>query len=181
MDEARRGRPDVRVQAVLDGGAFMDVGCYALNAARYLFGAEPVGVAAQQRIDPAFGVDTAFAGVARFPGERLALIDGSFDAAGTQRYEIAGPAGLIAVERAFLPGTAPGVIDVLQGGERRTERLAAVDQYALEADHFARSVRQGRLLPPAEDGRAQTAALEALYRSAETGQAVGLTAIRRTS
>jgi predicted dehydrogenase len=92
----------------------------------------------------------------------------------------AGPAGLIAAERAFLPGTAPAVIDVLQGGERHTERLAAVDQYALEADHFARSVRQGRLLPPAEDGRAQTAALEALYRSAETGQAVRLTAIRRT-
>src|SRR5438045_714942 len=31
MDDARRGRPDVRVQASLDGGSFMDVGCYALD------------------------------------------------------------------------------------------------------------------------------------------------------
>ena len=52
--------------------------------------------------------------------------------------------------------------------------VPGVDQYALEADHFVQSVRAGRLLPPAEDGRAQARAIEALYRSAETGQAVRL-------
>ena len=70
------------VQPALDGGAFMDVGCYALNAARFLFDAEPIEVTAIQRLDPAFGVDTLLAAVLRFPGDRLALIDGSFDANG---------------------------------------------------------------------------------------------------
>ncbi|MGH2351779.1 MAG: Gfo/Idh/MocA family protein [Chloroflexota bacterium] len=170
----QRAAGDVRLQAELEGGALMDVGCYAVNAARYVFGAEPVEVSAQQRVDPAFGVDTAFAGVLRFPGERLALIDGSFDAAGPQRYEVGGSGGLVLVERAFLPGEAPAQIHVTAGGQRRTEEIPAADQYALEADHFARSVRAGQLLPPAEDGVAQARVIEALYRSADTGQAVRL-------
>lgn len=171
----RRAAGDVRLDRSLEGGALMDVGCYALNAARYLFRDEPVEVAAQQRLDPTFGVDTAFAGVVRFPGNRLALIDGSFDAAGTQRYEIAGAEGVISVERAFLPPAgAPASIQITEGGARRTEAVPAAEQYALEADHFAQSVRAGRLLLPVENGQAQTIALEALYRSAETGLAVRL-------
>jgi predicted dehydrogenase len=174
MSPERRAIPDVRVQAGLDGGAFMDVGCYALNAARFLLEAEPVEVMALQRREDGLGVDTSFAAVARFPGDKLALLDGSFDASGPQRYEITGFAGSILVERAFQPERLPSTITVVQGGERRVEEIAGTDQYGLEADHFARSVRAGRLLAPAEDGLAQARALEALYRSAETGQSVRL-------
>jgi predicted dehydrogenase len=174
MGTDRRQARDVRVQPELEGGSLMDVGCYAVNAARYLFGAEPVEVAAQQRVDPALGVDTLFAGTLRFPGDRLAQIDGGFDAAGTQRYELAGAKGLIQVQRAYLPGDAPGQIHVVTGGERRVLESAAADQYALEADHMARSIRAGRLLEPAEDGTKQAAVIEALYESAATGRAVRL-------
>ncbi len=152
----------------------MDVGCYAVNTARYIFGAEPVEVSAQQRKDPRFGVDTAFAAVMRFPGDRLTVVDGSFDVSGTQRYEVAGPKGVIQVEKAYLPGDAAGQVVVAAGGARRVEESEAADQYALEADHFARSVQVGRLLAPAEDGVAQAATIEALYESADTGRAVRL-------
>jgi predicted dehydrogenase len=162
----------VRLQPELEGGALMDVGCYAVNAARFVFGAEPVDVSGRQRLDPQYGVDSSFAGVLRFPGDRLALVDGSFDVSGTQRYEVAGPGGTILVERAFLPGAAPAAIHVNAGGQSRTEAVAAADQYALEADHFARSARAGRLLPPAEDGLAQAAVIDALYESADTDQTV---------
>jgi predicted dehydrogenase len=174
MAPERRNAPDVRVQADLDGGAFMDVGCYALNAARFLFDAEPIEVTALQRHDSTFRVDTGFAAVARFPGDRLALIDGSFDASGPQRYEITGFQGSIVVERAFQPGQGPASIIVDHAGERHVEEVPGVDQYALEADHFVQSVRARTLLAPAEDGVAQARALEALYRSAETGQTVRL-------
>lgn len=174
MDAERRGRPDVRVQAALDGGAFMDVGCYALNAARFLFDAEPVEVTALQRLDPTFGVDTTFAGILRFPGDRIALIDGGFDANGPSRYEITGFAGAITADLAFQPDPARAFLTIARGGERTVEEIPGVDQYGLEADHFVQSVRAGRLLAPAEDGLAQAQALEALYRSAETGQAVRL-------
>jgi predicted dehydrogenase len=173
MDAARRSR-DVRVKPELDGGAFMDVGCYTLNAARFLFDAEPTEVAALQRFDPRLGVDTSLAAVVRFPGDRLALVDGSFDVGGPQRYEILGSQGSIVVDPAFQPGPDAASFTVTRGGERHVVEVPGVDQYALEADHFVQSVRAGRLLPPAEDGRAQARALEALYDSAETGRTVRL-------
>ena len=172
--DAERRTRDARVNPDLDGGAFMDVGCYALNAARFIFDAEPVEVAALQRFDRALGVDTSFAAVARFPGDRLALLDGSFDVSGRQRYEVIGSRGSIVVDPAFQPGPDTATFTILRGGERHAVQVPGVDQYALEADHFVRSVRAGQLLPPAEDGRAQASSLEALYRSAETGQAVRL-------
>lgn len=174
MGEAKRAQGDHRLEPGQEGGGLMDVGCYAVNTARYLFGAEPVEVSAQQRIDPRFGVDTAFAAVMRFPGDRLAVVDGSFDVSGTQRYEVAGPKGLIQVEKAYLPGAGPATITIAAGGQRRTAESEAADQYALEADHFARSVRAGKLLAPAEDGVAQAAVIEALYESASSGRAVKL-------
>jgi D-xylose 1-dehydrogenase (NADP+, D-xylono-1,5-lactone-forming) len=173
MDAERRTR-DVRVNPTLDGGAFMDVGCYALNAARFLFDAEPVEVTALQRFDPTLGVDTSFAALARFPGDRLAVVDGSFDVSGPQRYEIVGFRGSIVVDPAFQPNPDGTAFTLIRGGERQVFDVPGVDQYALEADHFVRSVRAGTLLPPAEDGRAQARAVEALYRSAEAGQAVRL-------
>jgi predicted dehydrogenase len=170
----RRAANDVRIQPALDGGSFMDVGCYALNAVRYLFDAEPIEVTAIQRMDPSFGVDMLLAAVLRFPGDRLGVIDGGLDATNPQRYEISGFGGSILVERAFQPETDPSSIAVLKGDEQHTEEIAGTDQYGQEADHFVRSVRAGRLLAPAENGIAQARALEAIYQSAETGQAVRL-------
>jgi len=172
MARERREARDVRLQGELQGGALMDVGCYAVNAARFVFEAEPLEVAALERRDRANDVDTAFAGTMRFPGDRLAQIDGSFDASGTQRYEVAGAGGTILVERAFLPGESGGTLRINAGGQTRVEEVAGGDQYGLEADHVARSVRAGRLLPPAEDGVRQAATMEALYASAAGGRSV---------
>jgi glucose-fructose oxidoreductase len=68
----------------------------------------------------------------------------------------------------------PTSIVLNRGDERHVFEAPGVDQYASEADHFVQSVRAGRLLAPAEDGLAQARVIEALYRSAETGQSVRL-------
>jgi D-xylose 1-dehydrogenase (NADP+, D-xylono-1,5-lactone-forming) len=174
MTPERRAAGDVRLRADLEGGALMDVGCYPLNAARFIFESEPTEVAALGRVDPELGVDTAFAAVLRFPGGRLAVIDASFDVSRTFRYEVGGPRGSIVAERAFQPADDPAPIRILRDGEDAVEAVPGADPYALEADHFARSARAGRLLAPAEDGLAQARVVEALYRSAETGRAVRL-------
>lgn len=174
MSPQRRAAGDIRLSRPLDGGALMDVGCYTVNAARFVFGAEPVAVTAQMYIDPAFGVDTGFAATLAFPDGRLAVVDASFDVAGRQRYEVAGERGRIVVEPAFVPGSGPVQLAIIAGGEQRIEEVPGADQYALEADHFARCVRAGRLLLPAEDGVAQARVIEALFHSAETGQRIAL-------
>jgi predicted dehydrogenase len=169
-----RPEGNIRVSRDLEGGSLMDVGCYAVDISRYLFEAEPVEVTALQRVAPEFGVDTTFAGVLRFPGDRLALIDSSFDVGSGGRYDVAGPRGAITVERAFTPGDTPVPLRIATGGHARVEELPGVNQYALEVDHFARCVRAGHLLPPAEDGVANARVIDALYRSVAEGRAVGL-------
>ena len=158
--------PNVRLEKDLDGGSLLDVGCYAVNVARWAFDAEPLACVGQQVVDPASGVDLSFAGVLRFAGGRLALVDSSFCQSYTQRYELVGPGGRIVVPRAFRPDTQTGLIRVLSRDREQTEEVPPANQYAAQVDHFARSVGAGRLLPPAEDGVAQAHAIQALYASA---------------
>ncbi len=170
------GRPEgnIRVSKDLEGGALMDVGCYTVNVARYVFDAEPEEVTAFQRTAPQYGVDMTFAALLRFPGDRIACIDSSFDVGSGGRYEVSGPQGSITVERAFTPGDGMTTIRVAAGRNHRVIEIPGVNQYAREVDHFARSVAAGTLLPPAEDGIANTRVIEALYRSVEEGRAVHL-------
>jgi len=157
---------NVRLRADLEGGSLMDVGCYPVNFARWVFGAEPVRVSGQQVLDPRLGVDMAFGGVLVFAGGRLALIDSNFRHASRQHAEIAGTEGVLTMELPFRPDAAPGRIEVVRGGQRQVEEVPAENQYTRQADHFAQSIAAGRLLEPAEDGVAQARAIEALYASA---------------
>jgi predicted dehydrogenase len=145
----------------------MDVGCYGVNAARWAFGAEPVSLTGQQVLDPESGVDVAFLGGLQFGVRQLASIDSSFLRAPSNEYAIEGSNGMLRVEQAFRPDDDPGRIHIVSADGRHTlEETPPANQYANQVDHFARSVEAGQLLPPAEDGVAQTRVIEALYASA---------------
>jgi D-xylose 1-dehydrogenase (NADP+, D-xylono-1,5-lactone-forming) len=164
---------NIRVNRSLEGGALMDVGCYAVDVARFVFAAEPIEVMAMQHVPKQYGVDMTFTALLRFPGERLAVLDASFAVGSGGSYEVSGPYGSIRLDRAFTPGDADVVVQVSAAG-RESEAVAGTNQYAREIDHFVRSVRAGRLLAPAEDGVANTRVIEALYRSAADGRAVAV-------
>jgi predicted dehydrogenase len=167
--------PNVRLQSALEGGSLMDVGCYGVNAARWLFGAEPTQVIGQQIVDEEFGVDLSFGAVLSFAGNRQALVDSSLNRAASNTYTVEGPDGSLRVERAFRPDANPGRITLQRPNQPADfEDIPAVDQFTSEVDHFVESVAAGSLLPPAEDGVNQAKVIQALRHSAETGTAVTL-------
>ena len=88
---------DVRLQAALDGGALMDVGCYCVSAARLLAG-EPLAVSAQQ-VRGGDGVDVRLTGLLRFPGDVLATIDCGLDLAARDELEVTGTRGVAVARR----------------------------------------------------------------------------------
>lgn len=156
---------NVRLQHDLQGGSLMDVGCYGVNAARWLFESEPESASGQQFLEQ--GVDVMFAGTLRFSGDRMAVFDSSFHNAPQNVYSVEGPLGRLRVERAFRPDADPGRIVISRPEQPELlEEIPAANQFGLEIDHFVESVRAGRLLPPAEDGVAQARVIEALYASA---------------
>lgn len=155
----------IRWNLAQGGGAFLDVGVYPLNAARWLFEAEPTEAKSVSVTDPTTGVDVHTAALLAFPGGRTASLVGGFDQAFTSRYELVGREGTLIVERAFQVGES-GVRVVLRSNNADTETVTAfahVDQFQLEVEHFAHCVRDPSApLEPGEDGVAQAHALALL-------------------
>src|SRR5690606_3845816 len=94
---------NVRFDKALGGGSLLDMGCYAVSAARRFLG-EPVAALARFDVAPVSGVDLACSAILEFSGGRSALISSSFKAGGQGFYQIIGTQGVIDVLRSFIPG-----------------------------------------------------------------------------
>src|SRR6185436_3320586 len=95
---------DIRARADVGGGALFDMGIYCVNAARYLFRAEPTsalafGVPGRDGRYP--GVDETTSALLRFPGDRIAQLTTSLHAAHASEFRLVGTAGDLRVEPAF--------------------------------------------------------------------------------
>jgi D-xylose 1-dehydrogenase (NADP+, D-xylono-1,5-lactone-forming) len=159
---------NVRALPELDGGALMDVGCYCVSGSR-LLGGEPDRVYGEQVLGST-GVDMDFHGLLRFPDDVVARFEASFTVPERQRLEAAGDEGTLVVE-------APWRVDwggrLLLNGE--PVDVEQPDSYALELANFAAAV-EGREPPllGRDDALQQARVIEALYRSADVGEAVTL-------
>lgn len=158
-------RGNVRFAPELAGGALMDVGCYAINLARWAAGEEPLSVHAVQRESAEFGVDVSVSMLLEFPGGLAATLDAGFDRIGGGTYELVAERGTVTVPDAFTPAAHPVAVTLKLSDRSETVRVDPAHQYSLELDHFAESVFEGALKEPAEDGLANTAVVEAARRS----------------
>ncbi|MBT8216723.1 MAG: Gfo/Idh/MocA family oxidoreductase [Acidimicrobiia bacterium] len=152
------------------GGAIMDIGCYNINLSRMLFDAEPTRVAAAVTRDPVMAVDTLSSAVLEFPGGGQATFTCSTRAEPDQRVHILGTDGRIEIEIPFnIPPDRPTRIFVTGGGDppvapaTDTVTFEPADQYAIQAELFARAVLDGTPLPvPIDDAIANMAVIEAV-------------------
>ena len=166
-----RDPANVRLSAALEGGALMDVGCYCVSGARLIAG-EPERVAGEQALG-GDGVDVAFAGVMRFGDDITAHFDAGLALASQDLLEVVGDQGTLRVTDPWHCRT-PG-IDLLR--EDHTERIDTepANSYRLEAENMSAAIRgEAPLLLGRADAIGQAKAIEALYRAADTGQALTL-------
>jgi predicted dehydrogenase len=157
------------------GGAMMDIGCYLVYTARFVFGEEPIEVSALREEDPQTRTDVLTSAILRFPSGQAVFTCGT-QVAPHQRVQILGERGRIEVEipfnappdracRVFVedgdaPGQGPQVID-----------YGPSDQYTIQGDIFSRSIREGSELPvPLEGSVMNMAVIEAVFRSAKSGR-----------
>jgi predicted dehydrogenase len=146
----------------------MDVGCYCISGAR-LLGGEPEQVYGEQVLGTT-GVDVGFYGTLRFPGDVVGQFDASFTLPERQRLEAIGEDGTLVLE---APWRADWGGRVLLNGEQVDVPVA--DPYTLELSNFAAAIAgEAEPLLGRDDALAQARVIEALYRSAESGEAVQL-------
>ena len=158
---------DIRVDAALDGGSLMDVGCYCVSGARLIAGEEPDLVYGQQ-VTTADGVDRRFTGYLHFPSGLVATFHSGFDSF-SESLEVTGRDGTVSLPDPWH--SQRGVL-LVDGEEQPVE---AVNPYMCELDDMAAAIRGQRApLLGRDDAVGQARVIEALYRSAEAGASVSL-------
>src|SRR5262245_31450234 len=179
--KARRG--DIRTEKEFGGGTLYDIGVYCINAARYLFRAEPKEVMAISVNSGAAGldeIDESTGALLRFDGERVAAFVTSFNAADVGSYRIVGTRGHLVVDPAFK--YAEGLAYALTvDGKTTGKRIGKRDQFASELLYFSDCILKNREPEPSgEEGLQDVRIVQALYESAEAGKAVQIPRFERT-
>jgi predicted dehydrogenase len=173
---------NIRVKRKYGGGTLYDLGVYCINAARYLFGDEPVEVSAFAVSGPDRRfkeVDEMTCALLRFPDDRLASFISSFGAADASTYEVIGTKGRLRVEPAYeYVGDLTQQITI--GGKTQEKTFPMRDQFAPELLYFSECIFTGRDPEPSgEEGLNDVRIIEALYRSADTGRPVRLSGLSK--
>lgn len=168
---------DIRLQNELGGGTLYDIGIYCINAARYLFRAEPIEVFAfsanngEKRFKE---VDEMTSSILRFPDERLASFTTSFGASDISAYEIVGTEGHLRLDPAY-EHASPLKHHLTINGKTRERVFPKRDQFAPELTYFSDCViNDEQPEPSGTEGLADVRIIRALYRSSETGQPIKL-------
>jgi predicted dehydrogenase len=116
-------KSNYRLVRELGGGALLDVGCYAVSAARWILG-EPDNVLAQARVDRQSHVDMSVSALLRFAEGGTASVWSSFESAEEQGLAAVTSEGTFTLEHPFTAWKDPD------------------DPYQLMVESFANSVLQ---------------------------------------
>lgn len=157
----------------LGGGALYDIGIYCINAARYLFQAEPEEVFSwtatngERRFSQC---EEMAAATLRFAGGRLASFTCSFGASDVSSYRLVGTKGDLRVDPAYeFAGELKHYLTI--DGKTRETTFSKRDQFAPQLIYFSDCVLEGRDPEPSGvEGLADVRVIRALYRSAESGR-----------
>jgi len=158
------------------GGGLMDIGCYPITTSRWIYGEEPLRVAATLENDPEFGTDRLASAILEFPSGH-SVFTCSTQLVPYQRMQFLGTKGRIEIEIPFNapPDRACRIFiddgrDVFGGGIR-IETIPICDQYTVQGDAFSRAIREDNEVPvPLEDAIANMAVIEAVFRAGESGR-----------
>lgn len=160
---------NIRNMAGIGGGGLMDIGCYCISSARFIFGGEPRRVMGIVEYDPAFGTDRLASGILDF-GCGTATFTCSTQLAPFQRVSILGSGGFVEIEIPFnAPADRPCRIWHQDGTRLHEIVLETSDQYTLQGDLFSLAVLNDTEVPTLlEDAVANMQVIEAVLRSAES-------------
>jgi xylose dehydrogenase (NAD/NADP) len=156
---------DIRLNASLDGGSLMDLGCYCAHITRLLAG-EPERLYAEQRLGST-GVEVAMQATMVFPEGVAAQFDCSFVAQRHQELEVVGEEGKLRVPAPVRVDWGHPAIELHRDDDIERIDVEERDSYMLELENFAAAVNGEEPLLPAADAVAQARAIAALYESAE--------------
>jgi predicted dehydrogenase len=164
-------------KSLAGGGSLMDIGIYALQAARYLTGEEPSDVNAMMYSTPGDErfkeVEEAINFQLRFPSGILANCTSSYGYAWQSHYRVVTTEGWLEMDPATVYSGLR--MRVHRGNIIEEKDLPVVDHFAAEMEHMSECVMQNKEpLTPGEEGLRDLTIMHALYEAANTSKTVKL-------
>lgn len=161
---------NIRNKADIGGGGMLDIGCYCISQARYLFDKEPLRAIGLLEFDPVMKTDRLASGMLDF-SSGMATFTCSTQLMPYQRVNALGTQGRIEIDIPFnAPLGEPTHMRCVT--EKGSEAFTfTANQYTLQGDLFARAVLDNTEVPtPLTDGVGNMRAIDAVVRSHDSGQ-----------
>lgn len=161
---------NIRNKKDIGGGGMMDIGCYCVSLARFIFDSEPEEILGNVEVDPVLQTDRMASGILHFSNGTSSFTC-STQLAPYQRVNILGTTGRIEIEIPFnAPPNLPTRIWLHTKNGIEEMIFDAVDQYTLQGDAFSKAILHNTSVPTSiQDAVNNMAAIDAVFKSAETG------------
>lgn len=168
---------DIRTQSDEEGGgAVLDLGVYCINMARHVFQAEPLQVSAMSVMRN--GSDETTTATLRFAGDRIAHFTVSNAGSSVSSFRVVGTDGDLLCEPAY---EYKEVQEHFLTRAEKTEhkKFGVVDQFAPQLIHFSDCILKDKQpKPSADEALADLRVVDAIQKSAATGEIVNLEPMR---
>ena len=160
---------NIRNMADIGGGGLMDIGCYCISLARFIFDCEPQRVLGKMEYDPEFKTDRLCSGVLDFV-DQSSTFTCATQLTPYQRVNIFGTEGRIEIEIPFnAPPDQSCRIWHQQGDKLEEIVFELCDQYTIQGDLFSEAILNKTEVPtPLADSVYNMRVLDAVINSAET-------------
>jgi len=173
-----------RAKSGIAAGPVFDMGPYPVNAARYVFEAEPTEVVSAVGVrTPGTGLgdfDDTVSVTLRFPGDRLAQFVLSYALNTLDSFFAVGTKGSIAMQPCYMYGK-PTQQMVTIGQDEESHSFKNTDHFGGEMKYFSDCILNDRQPEPdVEEGYADVRVLEGIVEALKTGGPVKLEPFERT-
>ncbi|HEX7733390.1 MAG TPA: Gfo/Idh/MocA family oxidoreductase [Ktedonobacteraceae bacterium] len=159
---------NVRNIAAFGGGGLLDIGCYTISLARFIFEAEPRRVCGIVEYDSAFQTDRLASAILDF-GSGTSTFTCSTQLTSYQRVNIFGTTGRIELEIPFNAPADQATRIFYQSADQTEElQLPPSNHYTLQGDLFSQAIlNQSEVPTPLADALANMQVIEAVFRSGQ--------------
>ncbi|MGG9962765.1 Gfo/Idh/MocA family protein [Ferruginibacter sp. SUN106] len=162
---------NIRNKKEAGGGGLMDIGCYCVSLARFIFNEEPTAVFGNVEFDPVMQTDRMASGILKF-SKGDSTFTCSTQLMPYQRVNISGTTGRIEIE---IPFNAPPLTATRIGLHTKTGTeeilFEAVDQYTLQGDAFSKAILENTAVPTdLQDAVNNMVVIDAVFKSSAEGK-----------
>ena len=162
---------NIRNKKEAGGGGMMDIGCYCVSLARFIFEKEPRSVFGTIEFDPVMQTDRIASGILDF-GNGSATFTCSTQLFPYQRVNILGTEGRIEIDIPFnAPPDKPTKISLFTKNGLEEINFDAVDQYTIQGDLFSQAILNDLPEPtPLQDAVNNMKVIESVFESDASGK-----------